>query len=692
MTEISNYKNLKLRRVALLRIVQLLMAVPVNIFLFTILYNPDGFFSKNDSLSIAGIFIGLGFSILVIVASVLIKKLLTSGFVVGSAACFILGCLFLSTLNSDLIVGGLGLIFNFFLAYKILADTKKHSDCSFPIDNLNDNRFAAWLPVLLWVNSIAVAVCFLEAGYRISMSNAGIFSVGFIILGSLIFSVYHEWKKNRPSFKNGPHLEWILLIFIIFLIAFCRNPLIIIAAAALRQLVVIFRIFGKTKYAERFSKYFFKRPAQLLALSFVAVISIGTVILSFPYVSVTGKSISLINAFFTSTSATCVTGLIVLDTPVDFTLFGQIVILALIQIGGLGIMTISTFAAVIIGRSVGLGQEYSLTKMIGENRVNRAYQLIKFICFFTFVIEIVGAVTLFPQFRALGFSFKTAVWKSIFHSISGFCNAGFSLQSDSLIPFQSNPGIIMTISALVIVGGLGFGVLYWFFERISGNYRKNSFHVKIVLWSTGILLLAASLFIFIFEYNGALAGFSFADKIYNSIFAGMTPRTAGFNTFDICSLKPVTRFFTSVLMFIGVAPGSTGGGIKITTVFVLILTVRALIRGDEEIQGYGYSVSMGTVFRAAAVLVLGVATFVLGFAFLLGSQNLSFEVLGFEAMSAFGTVGLSMNATTLLNNFGKIILVILMFIGRVGPLTLVLSMQPLRKQEIYFPKANVMVG
>ena len=689
---LSNFKNLKLRWGSLFRIVQLITAIPVNIFLLIILDNSQGVFGKNDDLPLAGLLLVLVFSAISVVASVLLRKMMAAGFWVGGVAYVFAGTLFAVGFNSDFIISLLGMAFNFFLAFKILNDIKKYPDETSGFDDLNDNRFGAWSPVLLWINSVAVAVCFLEAGYRISMSDVGIFSVSFIILGSLIFSVYHEWKRNRPSFKNGPHLEWLLLIFIIFLVILCRNPLIIIAAAALRQLVVIFRIFGKTEYADRFSKYFFKRPAQLLALSFVAVISIGTVILSFPYISVTGQSISLINAFFTSTSATCVTGLIVLDTPVDFTFFGQVVILTLIQIGGLGIMTISTFAAVIIGRSVGLGQEYSLTKMIGENRVNRAYQLIKFICLFTFVIEIVGAVTLFPQFRALGFSLKTAAWKSLFHSISGFCNAGFSLQSDSLISFQSNSGIIMTISALVILGGLGFGVLYWFFERVSGPHRKNSFHVKIVLWSTGILLLAASLFIFIFEYNGALAEFSLADKIYNSIFAGMTPRTAGFNTFDICSLKPVTRFFTSVLMFIGVAPGSTGGGIKITTVFVLILTVRALIRGDKEIQGYGYSVSTGTVFRAAAVLALGAATFVIGFMFLLGSQNLSFEVLGFEAMSAFGTVGLSMNATNLLNDFGKIILVILMFIGRVGPLTLVLSMQPLRKQEIYFPKANVMVG
>jgi len=688
----SNFKNLKLRRVSLLRIVQLITAIPVNIFLFITLDNPAGIFGKNDTLPFIGFLVVLAFIALSVAASVLINKKMTSGFRLGGYGFAFAGCFFLTGINSDLIVSLLGVAFNFFLAYKIFTDVKKYSGESGSFEGLNENEFGAWSSILLWINSVAVAVCFLEAGYRISMSNIGIISVIFIIFGSLIISVYQEWRKNKPTLKNGPHLEWLLLVIIILLIVFCRNPLMIIAAAALRQLIVIFRIFTKTEYADRFSKYFFKRPAQLLGFSFIAVISIGTVILSFPYISVTGHSIPLIDAFFTSTSATCVTGLIVLDTPNDFTLFGQAVILTLIQIGGLGIMTISTFAAVIIGRSVGLGQEYSLTRMIGESSLYRVYQLIKFICLFTFVIEIVGAAILLPQFRALGFSWKITVWKSVFHSVSGFCNAGFSLQTDSLVPFQNNPGIIMTIAALIIIGGLGFGVLYWFFERLTGFYRKESFHVKIVLWCTGILLLSATLFIFIFEYNGALVGFSFADKIYNSFFAALTPRTAGFNTFDVCSLKPVSRFFSSVLMFIGVAPGSTGGGIKITTVFVLILTVRALIRGDKEIQGFGYSVSTGTVFRAAAVLALGAVTCAVGLALLLGSQDLPFEVLGFEAISAFGTVGLSLGATNLLDSFGKIILVFLMFIGRVGPLTLVLSMRPLRKQEIYYPKANVMVG
>ena len=355
-------------------------------------------------------------------------------------------------------------------------------------------------------------------------------------------------------------------------------------------------------------------------------------------------------------------------------------------------MTISTFAAIIIGRNVGLGQEYSLTRMTGETSVNRVYRLIKFICLFTFVIELIGAGSLFYQFSSINIPLKTNIWKSIFHSVSAFCNAGFALQTDSLIPFQHNPGILLTFSILIIIGGLGFGVLYWFYEIITFKHRKSSFHVKIVLYSSIILLIGMTCFVLIFENSGALNNYSLIDKISNAWFYAVTPRTAGFNTITVNSVSPVTRFITTVLMFIGVAPGSTGGGVKVTTIFVLLLTVRALMRGDKEAQGFNFSISNRTIFRAAAVFFLGIITCVVGYVLLLATQSFSAESIAFETISAFGTVGLSMGDTANLNTFGKIIIIILMFIGRVGPLTLVLSMRPLKNQEIFYPQANVMVG
>jgi len=206
------------------------------------------------------------------------------------------------------------------------------------------------------------------------------------------------------------------------------------------------------------------------------------------------------------------------------------------------------------------------------------------------------------------------------------------------------------------------------------------------------LLLGMTCLVLLVENNGALKNFSFIDKIANAWFYAVTPRTAGFNTITANSVSPVTRFVTIILMFIGVAPGSTGGGVKITTVFVLLLTVRTLMRGDKEAQGFNYSITNRTVYRAAAVFFLGITVCVLGFALLSATQSLSTDSIAFETVSAFGTVGLSMGDTAKLNTFGKLVIIVLMFVGRVGPLTLVLSMRPLKKQEIFYPKANVMVG
>jgi len=368
------------------------------------------------------------------------------------------------------------------------------------------------------------------------------------------------------------------------------------------------------------------------------------------------------------------------------------VILCLIQAGGLGIMTLSTFAAIMIGRNIGLGQEYSLGAMMGESSVSRMYRLIKFICLATFAIEACGAAVLLPQFIALGLPWKTALWKAVFHSVSAFCNAGFSLQTDSLVSWRAQPGILLVISALIICGGLGFGVLYWLWQRAHGMRVKASLHARIVLWGTAVLLAGMTIALLLAEYHHALHGMPLRDKLVNAWFHAVTPRTAGFNTLAIEALHPVSRFLTMVLMFIGAAPGSTSGGVKITTIFVLILTVRTLMRGGFEVHGFGYSIGHSTVYRTAAVLSLGMMSWVVCLAALLATQPMRLERLAFEALSAFGTVGLSMNVTPFLSAFGKLVIIGLMFIGRVGALTLVLSFQPLRKEEIVYPKANVMVG
>ena len=683
--------NIEQKRSAFIRSVQLIAAIPINVFLFFLLKHAE-LFGERWSLTLLAGCVLTTFAILAFCATYLLANRKIFGFYLGFLAYIAIASCFAYTLANDTLISLTGIIFNTFTGFLTLKDGRYFHKSAADLSDEPHFQPGALGYILSWLNCIVIGFATLKVGYQIIENTIGTYVVIAIFILVLIVSCKYEWKVNKPSLRKGPYLEWLLLLLIIPASFYINLSLAIIIIIALRQLIVTIRYFVKTKIADNFGKYLFRRPAQLLGLSFFTVITIGTVLLSFPCASATGKSINAIDAFFTATSATCVTGLIVLDTPHAFSAFGQSIILLLIQIGGLGIMTISTFAAIIIGRNIGLGQEYSLTRMIGESSVNRVYRLIKFICLFTFVIELVGASLLFFQFSAVGFSLKTNIWKSVFHSVSAFCNAGFSLQTDNLAMFQNNPGILFIVSTLIIVGGLGFGVLYWLWEFIFFKQRRVSFHIKIVFWSTIFLLIGMVAFVLIVENNGALKNYSTVDKLSNAWLYAVTPRTAGFNTFSVNSLSPITRFVTAVLMFIGVAPGSTGGGVKITTIFVLLLTVRTLMRGDREAQGFNFSISNGTVYRAAAVFFLGIVICVLGYACLIGTQSLPPESVAFETISAFGTVGLSMGATAKLNSIGKLIVIILMYIGRVGPLTLVLSMRPLKRQEIFYPQANVMVG
>lgn len=685
-------KKIEVGRAANQRVIQLITAVPLNLFLITAHNVSIGIIGSRSNYMYVGLALLCLYVALATAAVICMRLKRRSGFFLAAGAFFVFLPWYGLTFSHDWYISTIGILINAWLAIGILARIGRHFDSGTVDYTPKDLPYGYWTPSLMWLNGICVLVSILSAGYGEAAYSVGIFAVSTIILGTLGLSLFFELRYTRPTLRGGPYAEWLILILICILSLSKPNLRINAILIALRQTVVILRYLVRTRYAGLVSRYFFRRPAQLLATSFICVIIGGTFLLSLPFVTATGTSLNLLDALFTSTSSTCVTGLIVLDTATDFSVFGQCVILLLIQIGGLGIMTISTFAAIALGRNIGLGQEYSLSSMIGEASYKHVYLLVKFICIFTFLIEAIGCIILFPQFMAAGCSVKTALWKSIFHAVSGFCNAGFSLQSNSLVPYQTQPGIIITMSLLIIIGGLGFGVLYWGWNRLSGTQRKDNFHVSVVLRTTLILLIGMALFVFITEFHHSLSQFSLVDKCTNAWFYAVTPRTAGFNTIRVAAVQPVTRFITLILMFIGVAPGSTGGGIKITTVMVLILTVRTLMRGGSEVQGFRHSLGTTTIYRASAVFVLGIASCAIGLCILLATQTLPFDALLFESVSAFGTVGLSMDVTPRLTGIGRFVIIVLMFVGRVGPLTLVLSMQPLRKQEIYYPTANVMVG
>ena len=436
-------------------------------------------------------------------------------------------------------------------------------------------------------------------------------------------------------------------------------------------------------------------------LSFFLLIMTGTMLLLLP-ISTNGAGISFIDALFTATSATCVTGLVVVDTGSYWSPFGQIIILLLIQIGGLGIMTFSSFLVYIIARKLSLWDqgmlEYSFS---GNNRQNLG-QLLWAIILGTFVIEGVGAAILSVRFSH-DFAVGRAVYLGLFHSISAFCNAGFSLFSNSLVDYRSDIVINLTIMTLIILGGLGFWVLYDLKNifRHRRNVHSTSLHTRIVL-TVSASLIAFGFLVFLFvEWNQAIQPLPLKGKILASLFQSVTARTAGFNTLDMAALTNGSLFLLLLFMFIGASPGSTGGGIKTTTFAIVLSMIKARMRNQEQVQIYKRGVPESTISKAigitfAAIVVLGVLSMLL---LIVENpehtqihQRTLFIDLVFEAFSAIGTVGLSMGITPLLSTTAKFLIIILMYIGRIGPVTLTIALAGVHTRNLRFAEDNVWVG
>ncbi len=403
------------------------------------------------------------------------------------------------------------------------------------------------------------------------------------------------------------------------------------------------------------------------------------------------KGISFINALFTSTSAICVTGLTVLDTGKDFTLFGQIIILFLIQIGGLGIMTFSVLFLLFLKDKMPWNAKIAIKTTYSDKYFDLKY-LIKSIIAVTAVVETVGALFLFIYFYFNGFSLKKALFTSVFHSVSAFCNAGFSLFSNSLINYQGSWFVNLVIMFLIISGGIGFTVF------LDIKRKKLSLHSKIVLTVSGILILLGACAIFFAEYSNALSGYDLNRKIAVSLFQSVTTRTAGFNTIDLNRLKDFSLIVIMMLMFIGASPGSCGGGVKTTTFTVFLLTLVSTARGRDFINIFKRTIPKEIIFKSFAIMLISVSTLITGIlalAYFDPTPMNRFDFLSstFEAFSALGTVGLSMGYTHKLTMGGKIVIIFLMYIGRVGPLTLLLGLRyGSKKKMIQYAEENVMLG
>lgn len=436
--------------------------------------------------------------------------------------------------------------------------------------------------------------------------------------------------------------------------------------------------------------------AQFIAYSFLLLILLGSFLLCLPISSKSGAWTPYIDSLFTSTSATCVTGLVVYDTFTHWSFFGQLVILLLIQIGGLGLMTLVTMLSIAIKRHIGLYERKLLMESAGTLKIAGVVALIKRICAGTFIIEGAGAVLL--SFRFIpDMGVAEGIFNAIFHSISSFCNAGFDLMGrfspfSSLTRYQSDPLVNITVMLLIILGGLGFFV--WSDISCNRFHLKNlQLHTKIVLAATASLLLIGFVGFFTLEYNGAFKDLSFGDKIMAACFQSVTPRTAGYNTVNLTELSRGGNILTVVLMFIGGSPGSTAGGIKTTTFFVLVLEAFAYARGKNQVTIFKRRFDFSTLSQASAISTIYLIVCILSCIIICATEPYSLEDTLFEVVSAIGTVGLSKGITPQHGMLTKIILAVLMFFGRLGGLTFALMFAKKKASvPINRPADKIIVG
>ena len=431
---------------------------------------------------------------------------------------------------------------------------------------------------------------------------------------------------------------------------------------------------------------------QVIFLGFFMLILTGGLILTLPWATRTGASTPFLDALFTATSAVCVTGLVVHDTFTYWSTFGQAVILLLIQIGGMGIVTISVAVAVISGRKIGLMQRSTMQEAIAAPQIGGIVRLTSFILRTTFLIEFLGAVSLSTVFIP-EFGFVKGLWYSVFHSISAFCNAGFDLMGtntpySSLTAYVTNPVVNITIMALIVVGGIGF--LTWDDIKANGHHlHKYRMQSKVILTVTTFLILSAALYFFLCEFQDL----PLKERLLSSFFQSVTPRTAGFNTVDLTGLSEVGLMVTILLMITGGSPGSTAGGMKTTTVAVLLASAASVFKKKGYAEIYQRRIPSDAVRNAATVMLMYVVLFLSGGMVISYIEGVPLLSALFETSSAIGTVGLSLGLTTELGSVSHIILIGLMFFGRVGGLTIIFAALSERHSSTSkYPEGKITVG
>ncbi len=434
---------------------------------------------------------------------------------------------------------------------------------------------------------------------------------------------------------------------------------------------------------------------QFLTLGYLVIILTGALLLTLPISSKSGEWTPFLDALFTATSATCVTGLVVVDTFLHWSLFGQLVVLLMIQVGGLGFMTILTLAMVLMGRSVGLYQRQLIMQSAGSLSLSGSVSLILRILRGTFLIEGIGAVLLSIRF-CQDFGLLTGIYYGVFHAVSAFCNAGFDLMGrygafSSLVPYADDPLVSLTIVGLIFLGGLGF--LVWTdLLKCRFRFRRFALHTKVALIASFFLLLIPTLLFYLFEQDGLLAGLSMPQAMMRSLFAAMTPRTAGFNTIDMANMSNGSYLLTILLMFIGGNSGSTAGGIKITTFVVMAGTALAGARRSNLVMG-GKQLDDGLVREAAATMSAYLLLVASGCMVLAAAEPFDLTQITLEVVSAIATVGLTAGITTSLSSLSHVTLILLMFAGRLGVMTLAIAFGQRKNQPpLRRPTDKILIG
>ncbi|OGU61069.1 MAG: hypothetical protein A2X64_10535 [Ignavibacteria bacterium GWF2_33_9] len=560
-------------------------------------------------------------------------------------------------------------------------------------------------------------------GFYVSKETLHVLSTGTNIV-MLIF-IFQELARFYFAPKKQIHLieRWFeilvsfLFIFLLFDITFFQNivsyffkrlsttELQSINLTILNIILIGTFFIKSTKYLDSLLKLNL-HPSALFALSFATIIFTGSIFLSLPKATIAGASTSYLDALFTSTSAVCVTGLVVNNTATHFTLFGQIIILLLIQIGGLGVMTLTTFFAAIVSGGLSVRVRFLMKEFFSQLNAGTIAKLIWRIFFFTLTIELIGAVILYISSDPVNYNgMGDLAFQSIFHSVSAFCNAGFSILQNGMMEkfVLNNPIYTLNIMVLIVLGGLGFTVLWDLSSYLRRDTHKNlkkfsrthlSASSKLVLITSAVLIFGGGIIIFLlFQFQGFTKG-SFFFNLYHSLFLSVTSRTAGFNTLASEGLSFSIAFFVIFLMWIGASPGSTGGGIKTTTFSLIFLSLFNTIRGKERLEIFNREISPKNINNAFQVLLANIGALSIGILVLLIIENNMQPLdLVFEAVSAASTVGLSRNVTPYLQSGSKIVIILLMFIGRVGFLNFFLAFyKPSKEPEYHYKTDTIMVG